>query len=63
MIDFVLRLQVHMSSLLHGLAMQHLRGDWDLCNLVPHDYAGPPPPNVRMACWFLKNCWKSEFRK
>jgi hypothetical protein len=38
--------QVHMTSLLHGLAMQHLRGDWDLSNLVPHDYAGAPPPNV-----------------
>ena len=35
-----------MTSLLHGLAMQHLRGDWDLINLVPHDYAGAPPANV-----------------
>jgi hypothetical protein len=38
--------QVHMTSLLHGLAMQHLRGDWELANLVPHDYASAPPPNV-----------------
>lgn len=38
--------QVHMTSLLHGLAVQHLRGDWDLINLVPHDYAGAPPANV-----------------
>ena len=35
-----------MTSLLHGLAMQHLRGAWELANLVPHDNAGAPPPNV-----------------
>lgn len=37
---------VHASSLLHGLALQHLRGDWDLDNLSTHDLVAPPPPNV-----------------
>ncbi len=40
------RALVHVASLLHGVALQHLRGDWDLDNLVEHDHHAPPPANV-----------------
>ena len=38
---------VHLSSLLHGLALQHLRNDWDLANLTMFHNVDPPPPMVR----------------
>lgn len=40
------RAVVHLASLMHGVALQHLRGDWDLDNLVEHDHHAPPPANV-----------------
>ena len=43
--DFVERL-THLLSLLHALALQHLRGDWHLSNLVAHDPSIGPPPVV-----------------
>lgn len=46
--DFVERL-THLLSLLHALALQHLRGDWHLSNLVTHDPSIGPPPVVRGA--------------
>ena len=33
---------LHHSSLLHGLALQFLRSDWDLGNIVPHDRSRLP---------------------
>jgi len=39
------RAVVHLASLMHGVALQHLRGDWDLDNLVEHDHHAPPPAN------------------
>ncbi len=42
---FVERL-THLLSLLHALSLQHLRGDWHLDNLVPHDPSLGPPPVV-----------------
>lgn len=38
---------VHLTSLLHGLALQHLRSDWDLANLTTFHTIDPPPPTVR----------------
>ncbi len=38
---------VHLVSLLHALALQHLRIDWDLHNITPHSSAEAPPPLVR----------------
>ncbi|KAL4435251.1 hypothetical protein ABPG77_001933 [Micractinium sp. CCAP 211/92] len=35
---------LHSASLLHGLSLQHLRRDWCLANLSPHEPGGPPPP-------------------
>lgn len=35
---------LHIISLFHGLALQHLRKDWRLGNLSLHDEARPPPP-------------------
>eukprot|EP01023_Acetabularia_acetabulum_P024927 TRINITY_DN2394_c0_g1_i2.p1 TRINITY_DN2394_c0_g1~~TRINITY_DN2394_c0_g1_i2.p1 ORF type:complete len:530 (+),score=43.52 TRINITY_DN2394_c0_g1_i2:220-1809(+) len=35
---------VHLVSLLHGLACQNLRRDFDLCNLVTHNTQGDVPP-------------------
>lgn len=46
--DFVERL-THLTSLLHALALQHLRGDWHLSNLVAHDPTLGPPPVVRVS--------------
>lgn len=40
------RAAVHLASLLHGVALQHLRGDWDLDNLVEHDHHASPPVTV-----------------
>ena len=37
---------VHLTSLLHALALQHLRGDWELDNLIPFHSLDPPPPLV-----------------
>lgn len=37
---------LHLMSLMHGLAVQHLRRDWDLCNLHPFNTKDPPPPVV-----------------
>ena len=37
---------MHLMSLMHGLALQHLRGDWDLYNLRPYDPTEPLPPVV-----------------
>ncbi|KAL0039987.1 hypothetical protein WJX79_001551 [Trebouxia sp. C0005] len=35
---------VHLSSLLHGVALQHLRSDWDLSNLTTYHSIDPAPP-------------------
>ncbi|KAL0045047.1 hypothetical protein WJX82_006316 [Trebouxia sp. C0006] len=35
---------VHLSSLLHGIALQHLRSDWDLSNLTTYHSIDPAPP-------------------
>ena len=40
---------VHLSSLLHAVALQHLRSDWDLANLTTYDSIDPAPPLVRSA--------------
>ena len=40
---------VHLSSLLHGIALQHLRSDWDLSNLTTYHSIDPAPPLVRAA--------------
>lgn len=37
---------VHLTSLLHAVALQHLRGDWQLDNLVPYHVLDAPPPLV-----------------
>ncbi len=37
---------VHLSSLLHGVALQHLRSDWDLSNLTTYHSIDPAPPLV-----------------
>lgn len=43
---------VHLTSLLHGLALQHLRNDWDLANLTTFHSNDPQPPTVsaRLIC-------------
>ena len=38
---------LHIMSLMHALALQHLRGDWDLHNLQPAHPTDLPPPVVR----------------
>lgn len=38
---------VHLLSLLHALALQHLRRDWELDNIRAHTRGLPPPPAVR----------------
>ncbi|KAK9805550.1 hypothetical protein WJX72_004682 [[Myrmecia] bisecta] len=40
---------VHLCSLMHALALQHLRGDWDMNNLKAHRSADDPPPLDAMA--------------
>ncbi|GMH38627.1 hypothetical protein BSKO_06511 [Bryopsis sp. KO-2023] len=35
---------VHLISLMHGVAVQNLRRDWDLDNLTSHDENSPAPP-------------------
>ncbi|CAD7698726.1 unnamed protein product [Ostreobium quekettii] len=35
---------VHLISLLHAVALQSLRRDWELSNLRPHDQGQPEPP-------------------
>ena len=36
----------HVTSLLHGVALQHLRSDWELGNLIPYQAQDLPPPIV-----------------
>jgi hypothetical protein len=40
------RAAVHLGSLLHAMALLHLRTDWDLDNIIAHDNWTPPPVNV-----------------
>lgn len=40
---------VHLTSLLHAVALQHLRSDWELANLIPYRTEDPPPPMVQLA--------------
>lgn len=35
---------VHLISLMHGVAIQNLRRDWDLDNMDVHDERNAPPP-------------------
>lgn len=35
---------VHLTSLMHAVALQHLRSDWELANLTPYRAESPPPP-------------------
>ena len=37
---------VHLVSLLHAVALQHLRSDWELANLIHFHASDPPPPLV-----------------
>lgn len=39
------RAAVHLGSLLHAMALLHLRTDWDLDNIIAHDNWTPPPVN------------------
>ena len=39
---------VHLTSLLHAVALQHLRSDWELANLTPYCDKDPPPPLVQL---------------
>ena len=52
---------VHLSSLLHGLALQHLRNDWDLANLTTFHNVDPPPPLVRFQCSSLDGLDSKRF--
>lgn len=52
---------VHLTSLLHGVALQYLRSDWELSNLTPYCTEDPPPPLVqlsspamRLVCFLLR---------
>ena len=36
----------HVTSLLHAAALQHLRSDWELANIVPCQTSDTPPPIV-----------------
>lgn len=56
---------VHLTSLLHAVALQHLRGDWELDNLIPFHSLDPPPPlvcsslsmlSITWSCLWLTNC-------
>lgn len=38
---------LHYMSLLHAVAIQHLRGDWDLSNLHAMQPTDKPPPVVK----------------
>ena len=38
----------HLFSLVHAMAVQHLRTDWDLCNIQPHSTACGAPPQVKL---------------
>ena len=40
---------VHLTSLLHAVALQHLRSDWELSNLTPYRIEDPPPPLVQLS--------------
>lgn len=40
---------VHLTSLLHAVALQHLRSDWELSNLIPYRIEDPPPPLVQLS--------------
>lgn len=44
----------HTMSLMHGLALQHLRGDWNLDNLQPYHPTDPPPPVVCPSSLYAK---------
>ena len=39
---------LHLFSLLHAVALQHLRGDWDLNNLHAMQSTDSPPPVVSL---------------
>ncbi len=53
---------MHLMSLMHGLALQHLRGDWDLYNLRPYDPTEPLPPVVSfcLSLYCLSNTGESH---
>ena len=40
---------VHLTSLMHAVALQHLRSDWELANLTPYRAESPPPPLVQLS--------------
>ena len=40
---------VHLTSLMHAIALQHLRSDWELANLTPYRAESPPPPLVQLS--------------
>lgn len=40
---------VHLTSLMHAVALQHLRSDWVLANLTPYRPESPPPPLVQLS--------------
>ena len=44
---------LHLMSLMHALAVQHLRGDWELLNLHPTHPADQPPPVVSPVWKFI----------
>ncbi len=45
---------VHLTSLLHAVALQHLRSDWELANLTPYTVTDPPPPMVSYPVQYLQ---------
>ncbi len=51
---------VHLTSLLHGVALQHLRNDWDLANLTTYHSIDPAPPLVRRLLCLLLSLWRSQ---
>ncbi|CAD7699638.1 unnamed protein product [Ostreobium quekettii] len=50
---------VHLMSLLHAVAVQNLRKDWELDNLRPHDQGQPEPP---MDPRYIKDATKKGMR-
>eukprot|EP00884_Botryococcus_braunii_P001134 jgi/Botrbrau1/11020/Bobra.101_1s0018.1 len=59
---------VHLISLLHGVALQHLRIDWDLGNLTRHQSYSLPPPLDGYALlrqgisWPFRICYDASLR-
>lgn len=60
---------MHLLSLLHGLAIQHLRGDWDLHNLQPTAATDLPPPVDAAALQYIfgppqreQGTWRMDIR-